>query len=60
MSYVVIVSTQINYVSMIYQFELHFVCRLFSDGGNYCPEEVELFTKRLVSITNWLHSYIVV
>ena len=23
--------------------------RLFSEGGNYCPEEVEVYSKRMVS-----------
>lgn len=25
------------------------LCRLFSEGGNYCPEEVEVYSKKMVS-----------
>ena len=24
-------------------------CRLFQEGGNYCPEEIELFEKKMAS-----------
>ena len=40
---------------IVYFLLYHHVChllscfRLFSEGGNYCPEEIEVFSKKLVS-----------
>ncbi len=50
MSVQVLILSACNYIATALTFVYcPNVYRLFSEGGNYCPEEVDLFVKKLVS-----------
>ena len=41
--------------AILFSSHLYNICRLFSEGGNYCPEEVEPFAKKMVRRHIYLH-----
>lgn len=49
-------TTNLFLLSELYFKQSLFISRLFSDGGNFCPEEIEEYRKRLEKMSNKIDS----